>query len=612
MSSSATTSAPSAEGSGAAPATVSSAVSSAVSSTTATRVPVAALVAGAVLIAVATWAAFAALAGAEVAAPDDAWLILSHSRWHGDGAAAWAAETTRGGAWRPLFWLSLAADHAAGGAESLAAALHRGSLLLHALGAVALGLLTHRLTTLATRDSKSPRPRLLLAATIAATLAWAVHPLRAETVASISARGELIAALALPLAGLAWIRATEDAALRPRAVAATAAFAAIAVLASPSASAYPAALLGLTLWMGRVAPQSAAATGAGRALAAASIPGAVGLAIALVNAPAAPALGGLGAGLAGVGRAIAPVRDTIVAAGLHAAHGAPGAFPDEIRPPYWLDAAFLLIAVVVAARSLRRSGGLGAAALGYGAFIALRTLLVREPFGSDVDAHVATLPVFAAVAVAAACAADHMRALAAAGLAAAAVAAGIQLQSVLPAWRSADAVWERVLAWEPENDRALSAKGDAALHGDSGVASRREAEAWYRRSIDRGGWRPWGQAGIGALQLEGGDLRVGIERLTEATRLAPWLPEPRFQLGALLHRLGEHGEAISQLRRAVALDPESAPTWFQLGISARAAGDTALAVSAFERAVALAPAESRYDAELTAARASAERAQKPR
>lgn len=606
MSTSATAAVPSADVSGADRATVSSSHAS----TPATRVPVAALVAGAVLIAVVTWAAFAALAGAEVAAPDDAWLILSHSRWHGDGAAAWAAETTRGGAWRPLFWLSLAADRAAGGAESLAAALHRGSLLLHALSAVALGLLTHRLATFATRDSKSPRPRLLLAATIAATLAWAVHPLRAETVASIAARGEVIAALAVPLAGLAWIRAVGDTALRPRAVAATAALAAVAVLASPSASAYPAALLALTLWMGRVAPQSAAGTGAGRALAAASIPGAAGLVIALINAPAAPGLDGVAAGLAGAARAVAPIRDTLVAAGLHAAHGADSSFPDEIRPAYWVDAAMLLIGLILAARSVRRAGGAGAALLAYGGFIALRALVVREPFGSDVDAHVATLPLFAALAVSAACAADHLRALAAAGLAGAALFAGIQLPSVLPAWRTADAVWERVLEWEPANDRALAAKGDAALRGESGVASRREAEAWYRRSVDLGGWRPWGQAGIGALQLEGGDLRVGIERLTEATRLAPWLPEPRFQLGALLHRLGEHGEAISHLRRAVVLDPESAPAWFQLGISARAAGDVALAVAAFERAVAIAPSESRYAAELAAARASAEKAPK--
>lgn len=572
----------------------------------------AAMVLSLVVAAVVTWTAFAALSGAEIAAPDDRWLVLSHDRWHGDGATGWAAETTRGGAWRPLFWLSLAADHALAGSGALAAALHRGSLLLHALGCVAVGLFIHRLATFATRESQAPRPRLVLAASIAAALAWALHPLRAEAVASLSARGDVIAALALPLAGLAWLRAVGDAALRPRAVAATAALATVAVLASPSASAYPAALVGLTLWMGRVAPSSVARTGAGRALAVASLPGAVGLCVALVNAPAAPSFGGLAAMLAAAGRTVAPLRDTLVAAGLHTAHGPFGAFPDEIGRSYWIDAGFLLVGVVGTALSLRRAGGAGAAALAYGGFLALRTIVVREPFGSDVDAHVATLPIFAAVAVAAVCAAEHLRVLAVAGVAAAAVAAGIALQAVLPAWASAEKVWERVLAWEPENDRALCAKGDAALRGEPGVASRREAEMWYLRSLEGGGWRPWAQGGIGALQLEGGDPRVGIERLTEATRLAPWLPEPRFQLGALLHRLGEHGEATSHLRRAVALDAESAPAWFQLGISARAAGDTRLAVTSFERAVSLAPAESRYAAELEAARASAAKASKPR
>jgi protein O-mannosyl-transferase len=96
----------------------------------------------------------------------------------------WMFTTTLLGHYAPLTWLSFGVTYAVAGMAP--AAYHAGSVLLHALNAVLVYLLAARLIALA-RPTVTDGARLA-GATVAA-LAFAVHPLRAESVGWITDRG---------------------------------------------------------------------------------------------------------------------------------------------------------------------------------------------------------------------------------------------------------------------------------------------------------------------------------------------------------------------------------------------------------------------------------------
>jgi hypothetical protein len=141
----------------------------------------------------------------------------------------------------PLGWLRWAADYALFGPDPRP--FHLGNVLLHAADAA---LLYAAILALLRRAGGPPGVPPLAAEVCAAAgaLAWALHPLRAETVAWISTGQYCQAVLFLLLSFLAYLGAAD----RPRAPlrrgAAVLAFAA-SLLSYPAALGYPLALLAL-------------------------------------------------------------------------------------------------------------------------------------------------------------------------------------------------------------------------------------------------------------------------------------------------------------------------------------------------------------------------------
>lgn len=151
---------------------------------------------------------------------DDPQNFLTNPGFRGFSAdhLRWMFGTGHMGNWQPLSWLAYALDHAAFGLD--AARFHQSSLLWHVLTTAAFFLAAERLLararassgTLGEGSAADLRPAALFAA-----LVFAIHPLRAESVAWVTGRNDVVAGLFFLLALLAWLRYARVHAPRPSA-----------------------------------------------------------------------------------------------------------------------------------------------------------------------------------------------------------------------------------------------------------------------------------------------------------------------------------------------------------------------------------------------------------
>jgi hypothetical protein len=199
----------------------------------------------AALVAEAVFAAFLPALRADFVSWDDTANFLANPHYRGLGRAqlAWMLTMTTGH-YMPLTWLSHGLDFVLFGMAP--AGYHFVNVLLHAV--TAGGVYFAALRLLAAADGAAPRGTLRAAAAVAALL-FAVHPLRVESVAWVTERRDVLCGVFFVLAVLAYLRARDAEAARPRrwywtAVALTAA----ALLSKPIAVTMPAVLLLLDVY----------------------------------------------------------------------------------------------------------------------------------------------------------------------------------------------------------------------------------------------------------------------------------------------------------------------------------------------------------------------------
>jgi len=199
------------------------------------------------LLVLAVFAAFAPALDADFVDWDDDENFLKNPAWRGLTAAhvRWMATSFHMGHWHPLTWLTLALDHALWGAG--AHGLHRTNVLLHALAAVAFFFVSRRLLE-AAAPAVSPSRRSLAAAFSAAF--FALHPLRAESVAWVTERRDVLSGVFFFLTLLAWLRyvAAAPGGERRRAYGLALAFFALGLLSKASLMVLPALLVLLDQW----------------------------------------------------------------------------------------------------------------------------------------------------------------------------------------------------------------------------------------------------------------------------------------------------------------------------------------------------------------------------
>jgi len=158
---------------------------------------------------------------------------------------AWMFTTLLPGHYQPLTWLSIAVEERLFGLD--AGRMHGTSLLLHGINAVLfyvlIGLLLER-----RKDPRTPPDATAFRLCCAAgALAFAIHPLRVESVAWLSERKDVLCGLFYLLALIAYVRASGSRRYAAW-VSASAAFAALSFLEKPWAITLPIVLLVLDVY----------------------------------------------------------------------------------------------------------------------------------------------------------------------------------------------------------------------------------------------------------------------------------------------------------------------------------------------------------------------------
>jgi Tfp pilus assembly protein PilF len=502
---------------------------------------------------------------------------------------AWAFGTSfHAGNWHPLTWLSLQADATLFGTGP--AGFHRTNVALHAANVLLLFLCLLRLTG-----------RLWPSAVVAAL--FAVHPLRAESVAWVAERKDVLSALFGLLALLAYTGyAAAPAAGR---YALVAILFALSLLAKPMLVTLPCLLLLLDWWpLGRVQPLPAGKGGPGppapiRALVREKVP-------LLLLAGASCAMTWQAQRATAVSSLehiplAARVANALVS---YAAYLGQTFWPAGLAPFYPFEgdklsgavvalSAALLVAVsaVVVARGRARPY----LAVGWLWYLGMLVPVIGlVQVGAQARADRYTYLPLVGIYLLTVWGLDELAGRlrlrpAALGLAGAAIAAlALLCREQVRVWHDDRSLWDHALGVTGENWRALHGVGLA----DERAGRTAEAIERYRRAIELNPQNADLRGRLGDLWHATGHYQEARESYTAALRIDPDFAQVHANLGSLLRKLGDREGALEHLRRAIDLEPNSsasAQAYYNLGRILEEQGRPDEAAEALKKAVRLDP-----------------------
>jgi len=539
----------------------------------------------------------------------------------------WMLTTFHAGHWMPLTWLSLAVDHALWGLDP--AGYHLTNVVLHGLTAVLVLFVFRELVLHARGDVDRSWS---FAAAYFGALVFALHPLRAESVAWVTERRDVLSSAFLLSSLLVWLRAARRA--PERRIGNGPLTAALALYAASLASksmgiTLPVVLVLVSLWLGRAKKLLALELAPFFVLAA--IVGIVALRgqAAGTDELADLAEFGWAQRLAASGYAFGfyPWK-TLLPFGLSPLYELDRDL-DPAHPTYWVPGLVVLVVTVALLVRARRWPGLATAWCVYLVAAAPLTGLVQtgRQLVADRYSYLACLPFAALAAVGAA----HFfarestrgRAWPSLLLLLAPVLLGLTWTgNQVGIWHDSVTLWSRAVDVDPRSFTARLNLGvglhrageprDALDAYDAALALRDDAEAHYNRALSLLALEREDEALVDVLatlerepahvpalevlrELDRRANRVdrSIERLEAACAHAPRRAGPRVLLAALLRDLGRLDEAGRRLDEAIAAEPGVAPAHHARGrfLSTR---DPEAALRSLERAIELDPFQARY------------------
>jgi Tfp pilus assembly protein PilF len=471
---------------------------------------------------------------------DDDKNFFENTLWRGLSAdhLRWMATTFRGGPYQPLSWLSLAIDHAFFGMAPRG--YHAVNVALHAGTAVAFYFLARKLL-------------IREAAALAAALFFAVHPLRAESVAWITERRDVLSGLFYVLSVLAYVHVDpEDRSRRRRILLALSLVSfLLGLLSKASGMTLPLVLLLLDRWLLRREGRAVWFEKAPFALLAL-----VFAALAWLGQASVPhELRGLGEH--GISERIAQAAyaavfypaKTFVPARLSPIYDLPAPFD-------WTSGRFLgasVVAAVATAGAFLARRSLPAAWTAWAAFLVILApvsgLVQAGPqLVADRYSYLSCMP-FALLAAGALFAALPRGAPAAALAVVAAL--GVLTWEQTRLWRDTETLFTHALELDPESPIAHDVVGRMlAMRGET-----EKAAEHYRRSIELAPDRAVPHNNLGLLLLQQGRVDDAIVEFRAALRAQDDSARARTNLGAALLRRGDLAEAERVLREVAAGKP---------------------------------------------------------
>lgn len=535
---------------------------------------------------------------------DDTVNFLDNPHYRGLGWAQlrWMFTAVLMGQWIPLTWITLGADYLLWGMQP--AGYHLTSLLFHAATAVAFYALGHRLLALTLPALPLARRRLGAAG---AALFFAVHPLRAESVAWVTERRDVVSGLFFVLTVLAYLRAADGTGRRRGWLVAAVVLHALAGLGKATVVMLPVVLTILDVYPLRRLPASPARwlTPAARAVWREKVPFlAVSLAVGVMAVYAQVA----NTFLTPLER-LPLLSRPVVALFAIAFYPAKTAFPLGFSPIYELPAsvspleprfALSAAAVVLATAILvavRRRWPAGLAA--WAAYLVLLlpvSGLIHNGFqlAHDRYSYLATMPFAILFGAALALTLDRepsgrlrapvlalARGTFAVWLAGLALLSGHQVQ----VWRDTDTLWRFAIESEPDCaichgnlgvllvnqgldgpavphfERALALRGSAQDYSNLGVALVKTRPAEALQHLEQGLARTPTDVPL-LRNVSYALFRLGREaeaerRLRAAIATQPGRYELHNDLGLLLMELGRLDEALESLHRSAGLKPDA-------------------------------------------------------
>lgn len=550
-----------------------------------------------VLVAAGTLAAFAPALDDGWVAWDDPLHFLNNPFYRGLGRAQlrWMFEGPHLGQYFPVTWLTLGLDYKLWGMEPYG--YHATSVLIQAAVAVALYFVARRLLALAV--PRADARDASLAAAVAA-LAFAVHPLRVESVAWITERRDLVSGLFYLLAIDFYLRARATAparAWRWRA-ASLVAFAA-SLLSKAIGFTLPAALLILDAWpLGRFSWPPTRWGKRERDALVEKVPYAL-----LSAACAVAAWAGLrgdgtlrGVGQVGLGARLAQASfgflfypfKTLWPTGLIPVYEQPRAL-SLASPPF--AACFVACAAIAAAAWIRRRErpAVSAALAFYAVALAPVSGLVSNGLPYLAVDRYSYLPALSFAVLGGGLFLSVARRRRAVALAAtgAILFSWIALSRAQCAvWRDSASLWGHALSIAPNGATALVNEAVVlSERGDWNGAEALARRATRARPEDFAAW-----ANLGSILARRGRFADAEDALTRAAALRPNAESIVVDRGLAIAAQGRDAEAAAAFRSAVALDDSDARAWYALGNALGRRSRGAEAESSYRRAIELDPA----------------------
>jgi protein O-mannosyl-transferase len=503
----------------------------------------------------------------------------------------------------PLTRLSWSLNYALGGMNPWG--YHLVNVLLHAGNALGLYVVARRLLAAAVSGGvQAGRARLdlCLGAAVAA-LAFGLHPLRAEPVAWITGRADVLCGGFVLVAGWTYLKAVDGAEPpRPRFMLMTGAALAAAILSKGVALPLPAALLLLDVYPLRRLPRVGAwaLVREKLPLLAVSLVGAVLVATAVRHGAVLTRSEEYGVvarvAVAAYSFSIYPIR-FIWPAALSPLYEMPSQLAlSELRFGLALPACLLVTAILIL---LRCRWPAGLAAWTYSVIMLAPTSLALR-LGADLapDRYsylpglgLALLLGGAVVSVSrrlGTVRSGRRRALSL-GLSVAILGAAGGLALVtwdqVRIWRDDESLWRRAVRLDPASASAASNLGSALR-----VQGRLEEAAEYsERALRLKPEFPEAHLNLGLLRSQQGRGAEAEEHFRRVLQLKPRSAPAHLGLAALLEGQGRADEAFAHFRTALEIEPGSSGAHNDLGVALARAGQVADALVEFAEAVRLDP-----------------------
>lgn len=527
---------------------------------------------------------------------DDDRNFLTNPAYRGLGWAQvrWAFTTTLSGHWIPVTWLTLCADYVLWGMRPFG--YHLTNVILHAANAGLFCLLAARLL----RHVAAEREAVLGGGL--AALIFAVHPLRAESVAWITERRDVLSGFFYLLTVLAYLKAAEPGESRRRRwLGASLACFALGLLSKSMLMSLPLALLVLDVYPLRRLPADPRRWGApgARGVLLEKLPYVVmAVTIACVAATAVSRSLGLTPfaayplsarlGMAAYGL-LFYARKTFLPADLSPMYE----LPPHVRlldAPFLASVAVVVLVAVALVAVRRRSPAVVAAAAVYvvtvapvSGFLHNGTQIVADRYSYLPGLAWAVLLGGGIARLLAAGRRPALRAMLLGATAAWIIGLGTLTWQQARVWADSETLWQSSLAVDPEC--AFCHRQLGALLGNRGDLD--GAIAHFRRAVELRPDRVHGNRNIGLALVQAGRPAEAVPYFERILRVYPQDIETRVRLANALLAQGRAADAVAELEPVVRDHPQHAEALVNLGVALTESGRPADGLVHLERAAGL-------------------------